>query len=79
MDRLELEANLQHGFRLLLLCILMFGAVVYASMLETRAPVRLGTLRVRLSAVCVSLHGAYAVDHNVCVCVCVVNDCPLAK
>jgi hypothetical protein len=61
MDRLELESNLQHGFRLLLLCILMFGAVVYSSMLETRAPVRLGTLHVRASAVCVSLVGGYVV------------------
>ena len=63
MDRLELESNLQHGFRLLLLCILMFGTVVYSSMLETRAPVRLGTLRVRASAVCTRvLVGGYLVD-----------------
>jgi hypothetical protein len=55
MDRLELESNLQHGFRLLLLCILMFGTVVYSSMLETRAPVRLGTLRVRVYPVGVCL------------------------
>ena len=59
MDRLDLESNLQRGFRLLLLCILMFATVVYSSMLETRAPVRLGTLRVRSSVVCVSLLVGY--------------------
>ena len=71
MDRLELESNLVRGFRLLLLCLLMFGTIVYSSMLETRAPVRLGKLCVRVSAASVNLRGGYVVDVCVCVCVCV--------
>ena len=61
IDRLELESNLQRGFRLLLLCMLMFGTIVYSSMLETRAPVRLGTLCVRASAASMSLRSGYVV------------------
>ena len=44
LERLELELQLQHGFRLLILCILMFGIVIYASLIESQAQTRLGIL-----------------------------------
>jgi hypothetical protein len=44
LERLELELELQRGLRLLMLCFCMFAAVIYASILESQAPVRLGLL-----------------------------------
>ena len=42
LDRLELEYDLRIGLRLLLLCLLMFAIVIYAAIVESQAPVRLG-------------------------------------
>ena len=44
IERLQLELNLMRGLRLLFLCALMFGLVIYAANLELRAAQRLGLL-----------------------------------
>ncbi len=44
IDRLQLELNLMRGLRLLVLCALMFGLVIYAANLELRSAQRLGLL-----------------------------------
>jgi hypothetical protein len=44
IERLQLELNLMRGLRLLFLCALMFGLVIYAAKMELRSAQRLGLL-----------------------------------
>ena len=46
LERLDLELQLKRGLRQLLLCAMLFGLVVYSTVLEKQNPKRLGLLKV---------------------------------